>query len=231
MTYQHDAHLANIVTSYCTCLAGVMPLLFTALGKRHPARWIFAYFCILLTGIPTVWLHTVEGNRVASFFDVGSNIFLAWALLVAVSGDFMRPRARGILLAVVTVLNGCAWAWLVYEIGAPEKVPLLTFGEFGQFYVGECALIANCWIVAGVFFAYRRRITRKALGLLYLVIAMFLIGMFLATASNSTISFGILPWHATWHIVGAFGFIAMWVFNDVRFNEATRVGAPMPQAQ
>ena len=222
MEYLHEAHLANIVTSYCTCLAGIMPMLYTLLTRKQPGRWFFVYFCILLTGIPTVWLHTVEGNRVASFFDTGSNIFLAWALQIAVSGDFMRRRPRITLLSITTVVNLCAWSWMIYEIFAPEKKPLLTFGEFGHFMVGEVTLIANAWVVAVLFFVYYGRIPRAARPLLLLTLAMFLLGMFLATASNEQVSGYIFPWHATWHIVGAFGFITMWVFNHVRFSEHAR---------
>jgi len=29
----------------------------------------------------------------------------------------------------------------------------------------------------------------------------------------------IFAWHAVWHLVGAFGFITLWVFNHVRSNE------------
>jgi len=29
----------------------------------------------------------------------------------------------------------------------------------------------------------------------------------------------IFAWHAVWHLAGAFGFITLWVFNHVRFNE------------
>ena len=41
--------------------------------------------------------------------------------------------------------------------------------------------------------------------------------MFLATAANDVVTFYILPWHATWHVVVAFGFITMWAFNQMRF--------------
>ena len=151
MHYLHEAQLANIVTSYCTCLGGIMPLLFTALTRPQPRRWVFVYACILLTGIPTVWLHSVEGNRVASFFDVGTNIFLAWALIVAVSGDFLRPESRRRLLATVTPLNAVVLAWLIWEIFAAEKRPIIRFGGFGEFYTGEVALIANAWVVTILF--------------------------------------------------------------------------------
>ncbi|HPA42061.1 MAG TPA: hypothetical protein PKV69_08625 [Candidatus Hydrogenedentes bacterium] len=35
--YLHDAQLANIVTSYCTCLGGILPLLFCLLTRPIPA--------------------------------------------------------------------------------------------------------------------------------------------------------------------------------------------------
>lgn len=220
MNYLHEAQLANIVTSYCTCLAGIMPMLYTLLTRRQPGRWFFAYFCILLTGIPTVWLHSAEGDRVASFFDVGSNILLAWAIIIAVSGDFLSSPRRRVLLGVVTVCDVIAWAWLLYEIFAPEKRPLMTFGAFGQFYVGETVLIANAWVVAILFALNYRRIPAPARPLLLLTLGMFFIGMLTATASNSEITWRIIPWHAAWHIIGAFGFITFWLFNHVRFNEA-----------
>ena len=222
MPYQHDAQLANIVTSYCTCLAGIMPMVFTLLTRAQPARWFAVYLCILITGIPTVWLHSVEGNRLASFADVGTNILLAWALQIAVSGDFMHRPSRRVLLSITTGFNVLVWGYLAWEVQAPKKVPFLSFGEFGQFYAGELALILNAFIVTGLFIRYHGRIERRARPILYLVICMFLIGMILASASNSHISPWIFPWHAAWHIVGAFGFMALWLFNHVRFNEAAR---------
>jgi hypothetical protein len=219
MNYQHDAQIANIVTSYCTCLGGILPILFTVLTKRQPARWMFAYVCVLITGVFTVLLHANEGNRLASFFDVGTNIVLAWALQVAVSGDFLKQRPRCFLVGASSLVNLAVLAWLLYEVTAPQKVPLLKFGEFGQFYAGEVALIINCWVVAGLFFGNLGKIPMVARPLLYVMFSIFFVGMLLATASNSQISFGILPWHAVWHILGMVGFITMWVFNTVRFDE------------
>lgn len=219
--YQHDAHLANIVTSYCTCLAGIMPIVWTLLTRPQPGRWLFVYICILLTGIPTVWLHSVEGNRLASFFDVGSNIFLAWALLIGVSGDFLGAASRFRLRTVATLLNAGVLGWLAYEVVAPQKTPLFTFGDWGHFYLGEVALILNCWLVVGVFVAYRAQIPKPAKPLLYLIVLIFFVGMLFATAKNDQISLFIIPWHACWHILGAVGFLTLWVFNDTRFNRQT----------
>ena len=216
--YLHDAHLANIVTSYCTCLGGIIPLIYCAVTRSQPRRWVLVYFCVFLTGLPTVWLHTVEGNRVASFFDVGTNILLAWVMIAAVSGDYMGAPARRRLLGITLSVNTLAWCWLVYEIFAPEKKPLLTLWESGHFYAGEVALILNAWVVVFLFVRYRRGIAEAARPFLYLIIATFLLGMILATADNEHISSYIFPWHATWHIVGAFGFITLFMFNHQRFS-------------
>ena len=45
-------------------------------------------------------------------------------------------------------------------------------------------------------------------------------GLGLATAKNDVIVFPFIPMHALWHVVGAFGFIALWAFNDARFRAA-----------
>lgn len=217
--YQHEAHLANIVTSYCTCLGGIMPLLYCAFTGVQPRRWVLVYFFVFLTGVPTVWLHAVEGNRLASFFDTGSNILLAWWLIVATSGDFLKPNARRWLVGITLACNLAAWAWLLYEVFAPAKTPLLTFGAHGQFYTGEVALIANSWVTAILFIRYRGQVSKASRPFLYTVIVMFLAGMVLATGDNAQISFYIFPWHAAWHILGAFGFITFWAFNHIRFSE------------
>ena len=217
--YQHEAHLANIVTSYCTCLGGIMPLLYCALTGVQPRRWVLVYFCVFLTGVPTVWLHAVEGNRLASFFDTGSNILLAWVVIAAVTGDYMRPGPRRTLLGITLALNTLVWLWLLYEVFAPEKRPLLRLWDHGHFYTGEVALITNGLIAAFLFLFYHDRINRAARPLLYATLAIFIAGLVLATGDNDHITWYILPWHAAWHIVGAFGFITLWVFNHVRFSE------------
>ncbi|HOT50410.1 MAG TPA: hypothetical protein P5318_12675 [Candidatus Hydrogenedentes bacterium] len=217
--FLHKAQLANAVTSFATCLGGIMPLLFTALAGRQPRRWVFVYACVLITGIPTVWLHAYEGNRVASFFDVGTNILLAWALQLAVAGDFLKPEARRRLALVSTSANLIVIGWLFLEISLVPKKPLLAFGSFGQFYVGEVALILNCFVVVGLFAANHARIPREARGLFYLIVAMFLCGLFLATAGNDQVSLRIFAWHSVWHLVGAFGFVTLWLFNHVRFAD------------
>jgi len=217
--FLHKAQLANAVTGFATCFAGIMPMLYTLLTKPQPPRWFFAYFCILLTGIPTVWLHAYEGNRLASAADVGSNIFLVWAIQLGVAGDFLSPRNRWRFTTLATLINFSVIAFIFYEITLPVKVKALDFGAFGQFYIGELALIINGWIVAGIFYANLKRVPEQARGLLHLMFTLFFLGMILASAANSHVILRVFAWHAMWHIVGAFALVTLWLFNHVRFNE------------
>ena len=221
--FLHKAQLANAVTSFATCLGGIMPLLFTLLTKRQPARWVFAYLCVFITGIPTVWMHAYEGNRLASFFDVGTNILLAWALQIAVSGDFMTSIRRKTLLAISTLINIGVWTYLAFEVTFPKKLPFLSLGASAHFYFGEVALILNAFVVVGLFVLYHHRIPRNARGLFYLIVGMFLCGLVLATGDNDYVTWRIVAWHSVWHLVGAFGFVTLWLFNYVRFNESDAV--------
>jgi hypothetical protein len=80
-------------------------------------------------------------------------------------------------------------------------------------------LLAGLWsfLAVGLLYARLPRIPPRARPLLYLLTGLFVIGALLATATNQRVDFQILAWHATWHIVGAFGFIVLWAFNHMRF--------------
>ena len=218
--FLHKAQLANAVTGFATCFAGIMPLLYTLLTKPQPKRWIWVYVCILLTGIPTVWLHAYEGNRIASATDTGSNIFLVCAIQMGVAFDFLSGKLRRNLVAISTTLNFSAILFLYYEaIFLESKVKALSFGDFGYFNIGEVALIVSAWAVTIIFFVNIRKIPAPARPLLYLVFIMFFCGMILAGASSAHVTMRVFAWHAFWHLVGAFALITLWLFNHVRFNE------------
>jgi hypothetical protein len=75
--------------------------------------------------------------------------------------------------------------------------------------------------VVGLFYARRAVIPQNARPLLYLLTATFFVGLLLATASNHRVDLQVMAYHATWHIVAAFGFIELWAFNHVRFAQVT----------
>jgi hypothetical protein len=228
--FQHQAQLANAVTGFATCFGGIMPLLFCWLYRPQPRRWMAVYLCIFITGIFTVWLHAYEGNRLCSFFDVGTNILLVWALEIAVSGDSMGKAPRRRLLILLTAINIGVWTYLAYEVVAPVKIYVITFGRHGGFHFGQVALILNAFVVLGLFISGYKHMPPKARGLFHLVACMFLAGLFLATARQSLVSNRVFAWHAEWHLVGAFGFITLWFFNHVRFNEIGKEPQPADAA-
>lgn len=210
--------LANAVTGFSTIGAGVVNLVLCRTVRRQPGRWLFAWGCLFLTGLPTVGYHGFGGSwlRVA---DVGSNLLLAWALQLAVLGDFHRPRVRTRVALASGVVNLAAIGGLVAEEAAGSRPLPLDLGAFGGFHAGELVLILDSFLVAALLFAHRRRIAPRAKPLLYAVTATFLLGLGLASAAGETLHARILAYHALWHVVGGYGFVLFWAFNHVRFAE------------
>ena len=217
--------LANTITGFATLFSGALALALCRLVAKQPRRWVFAYWMIVVTGVFTVTLHGFgETNPVLgprwfwAFLDTGSNIVVAWALALGVLGDYYEPgfvrRARPLLTLAMAVGVG----WHLYDrLPGAERTYLVPLGAWGGFFPGETWLIALSLTVVGLFWARRERIPAPARPLLALVVATFFAGMLLATASNERIVPPFFAMHALWHVVGAFGFVALWAFNHVRF--------------
>lgn len=216
--------LANTVTGFATLFAGCMCLALTHLTSPQPGRWRFAYWTIVVTGVFTITLHgfgeTVSGfgpRWFWAFLDTGSNIVVAWAMALAVVGDYYPREARWArALLTLAMITGVAWH-LYDQLPSAERRYLIPLGEWGGFHPGEAWLIAFSFVVTGLFYLRRRQIPAAARPLLGLVFGLFLCGLLLATASNQQIVYPFFSMHALWHLVGAFAFIALWAFNHVRF--------------
>lgn len=226
--------MANAITSYATILAGVYTVAMGLLLGGQPARWLHAYLWIFLTGIPTLGLHGFgEGGHAASHpywivADTGSNLVLAWALLLAVLGDF-HPRRTQVRVGVAAgAFNLAAIGWMVWErFFAAERHYLVPLGDFGGFFAGEVALILDSFLVTVLLYRGRHRVPRRAMPLLHLVAVSFLVGLGLATGSSTQLGWeGTFTYHGLWHLVGAFGFLALFVFNQVRFDERPEGALP-----
>jgi hypothetical protein len=220
--------LANTVTGFATLFAGLLPLALCYLIERHPPRWMFVYWLIVVTGVFTVTLHGFgETNPVLgqrwfwAFLDTGSNIVVAWGICRAVLYDFYTQETRRRALPAIHALmvTGVVWHFADRWNSAGTGY-LIGFGDWGGFRPGQTWLIGFSALAMALFFVQRRAIPARAMPVLILVTAIFLAGLGLATAKNSQIVWPFLPMHALWHIVGAFGFIAVWAFNDVRFRRA-----------
>jgi hypothetical protein len=222
--------MSNAVTSYATLGAGVYTVSMALLLGGHPGRWLHAYAWIFLTGIPTLGLHGfgepfgAPSHPYWSVADTGSNLVLAWALQLAVLGDFDSRRAQVRVGVLSGLVNLAAIGWMIQErFFAAERHYALTLGTFGGFYIGELVLILDSLLVVGLFYRARHRIAGRAMPLLHLVAITFVLGLALATAKNPQIGFGgSATYHGMWHLVGAFGFLAMFVFNQIRFDVALR---------
>jgi len=215
--------LANAVTSFCTIGAGATTLLLSRWVSPQPTRWSFVYACLLLTGIPTLGWHGWGGSawHVA---DVGTNLLLAWAMQLAVLGDFYSAPRRQQVAAVSGLVNAGAVFWMVGEQVTGDPAFALAFGDFGGFYVGELVLILDAWLIVGLLVARRDRIPVAARPLLRAIVAVFFVGMLLATASGDAVVGRVGSLHALWHVVGGFGFVLWWAFNHVRFAGAAARG-------
>jgi hypothetical protein len=222
--------LANTMTGFATLFSGLACLVLAQFVRPQPARWRFVYWMIAITGIFTVTLHGFgETNPVFgppwfwTFLDTGSNIVVAWAIAIAVLGDYYDDpfRRRACIALTIAMAIGLAWHFRDSLPGI-ERSYLVPLGAWGGFYPGESFLIVMSWVVVGLFVARRASISASARPLLWLVTGLFLVGMLLATARNDVVVFPFLALHALWHLVGAFAFVGLWAFNHVQLDTQRR---------
>lgn len=225
--------LANTITGFATLFSGLACLVLARLIRPQPRRWRVAYWLIVVTGVFTVTLHGFgETNPVFGpawfwrFLDTGSNIVVAWAIALAVLGDYYEEPFRRRATAVLTLAMAIGVAWHFQDsLPGTERSYLVPLGTWGGFHPGESFLIAMAWVVVGLFVARRASISAAARPLLWLVTGLFFVGMLLATARNDTVLFPFFALHALWHLVGAFAFVGLWAFNHVQLvsrGEAVR---------
>lgn len=214
--------LANAVTSFCTIGAGVTTLLLCRYVGAQPDRWLRAYLCLFITGIPTLGWHGWGGEfwRVS---DIGTNLLLAYVLQLAVLGDYYGEPFRRRFTLAAGVVNACGIAWLIGEGLQGGASNAISFGSHAGFQLGELVLILDSFAITGLFIARREQIPAVATPLLRLVIACFTGGLLLATAAGDVVGGRIGSYHALWHVLGSFGFIFLWAFNHVRLLEGRRI--------
>jgi len=183
---------------------------------------------IALTGVFTITLHGFGETHLVfgapwlwTFLDTGSNLVVAWAIGLAVLGDYYdRPfRSRARLALTLMLSIGLVWH-LRDSLPGVTRSHLVPLGAWGGFYPGESFLIVMSWLAVALFAARRTAIPERARPLLGLVTILFLLGMLLATARNDVVVYPFLALHALWHLVGAFAFVGLWAFNEVRFGSS-----------
>lgn len=221
------ADLANAVTAFSTILSGLLPLILCWFTVPQPKRWLAVYAGIVVTGVATVWFHGYGETYLTGLADGGTNLLLAWLLQVAVLWDgYDRNISRGVAVGS-GVLNLAMISFRAFAGPEYTRIYLVSFGSFGGFHPMELMLIADSFVVIGLIYGRLASLPPGSRPLLYLLTAVFFVGMLLATAANRRVDLQVIAYHALWHVVGAFGFLVLWIFNFVRFSgektEAVRV--------
>lgn len=211
--------LANAITGFATVFAGLTTLGLSLLKGPHPLRWMLVYAAIFVTGVPTVWYHGTGETFWPGLADIGTNLLLGWLLVAAALGDFAKPRLRWGVAAGMGLLNLLAilFRLLVGRSGAANPL-VLSLGSFGGFTLGELMLIANSLLAVILLYLKLGLLCPPARSLLFAMTGVFLLGALLASAGNHVVEYRFLAFHALWHLVGAFGFVFLWAFNDSRFS-------------
>jgi hypothetical protein len=172
-----------------------------------------------VTGVATVWYHGFGETFWAGTADIGTNLLLAWLLQVAVLRDYHAPTTQRRVTLVAGAANLAYVLWRIAVGPGSSSVYAISLGDFGGFKVGETLLILDSLLAVGLLYARHSLVPARARRLWYLTTGIFFVGMLLATASNQQVDARIVAYHALWHIVGAFGFVALWAFNHARFDE------------
>ncbi|HOK08338.1 MAG TPA: hypothetical protein PLT82_00690 [Candidatus Hydrogenedens sp.] len=216
--YLHDAHVSNVVTSFATLWSGIIVTLFWLFDGKQPLRWLFFYFTIIITAIPTIIHHMYPTQQLWTSVDIITNILLVWALELALAGDFFKNMHYKRFVLILSVINFFVVFKLGYEIFAPPERVFLKLGEKSGFTFGEVALILNAILSVSIMTYYSKTFTQKQKYVLKILVVIFLLGLILATGSDDFIKPTFIGWHSLWHITGAFGFIVFWYFNHLRFS-------------
>ena len=193
--------------------------------KPQPARWRFVWLSVFLTGLPTLGWHGFP-SRTWHILDVGSNLLVAWAVQNAVLGDYHSPALRRVMIRVSGAVNALAVLAMIAQSFGDALGDSVSFGAFGGYHWGELVLIADSFVVVGLFWSARARIPERAAALLRVTLLTFLVGLGLSTAKGTTVHLTVLSYHATWHVVSAFGFIFLWAYNHVRLVEIEAADDP-----
>ncbi len=210
--------LTNTVTAYATILSGVLCIVLTLLTRPQPYRWLLFYLCIILTGIPTVWYHGFGETFAASVGETATQYLLLWTFQLAVLGDYYGRRNRYLISGASAAVNLLALAYKIIAGPASSRIFVLHLGGNNGYHITDAVIILDALLVAALFLMKLPKTYAHSKPLLYLNIAIFLTGFFLAIPANSLVDYRILAYRAIWHMVGAFGFVTLWIFNFIRFS-------------
>lgn len=225
--YEAPAAFANVVSGFSLTLVGLFLLVLNrclnGFFPPQPLRWRLIYISLVVTGIPTGLYHGWGETPLLRTIDLSTNLVLAWLGLYCVVYDRPRPR----WMAIGTwMFFGLSLVAIVGRLALSNDFLFFELQNWGGFFLSEILLIVQGLITMVIHLINLPKLPSPARPLCVLTIAIFLIGMGLATASNQQILWNLLPVHALWHFVGGLAYLSLWIFNFVRFSVSPRPTAP-----
>lgn len=208
----HPAAIANAASGIALILAGFCALFLTRMLGPQPRRWQFVYWSFVITGVPTVWYHGFGEAHIPHILDVGTNFMVAWAVQVAILGDFYSLRTQRIVGGTSAVLNLGLTLWMLVDPIATHHP--LFMGLSGN----QLLLLFDTLAVPALAVPKGRLFPARVMPMVWVVVGAAVLGFTLAIQGNDGVAFGILSYHATWHLVASFGLIVMWAGNHLRFT-------------
>jgi hypothetical protein len=182
----------------------------------QPKRWMVFYAAFFATGIPTVWYFGFGATFTWRTADAVINCILAWALQNAILGDFLSRKRWFRLSTALGLMNLLAIALLMLDAHLAVKSWSFRFGTFGAFSIAELILIGDSFISLVLLLLGLGKIPPVARPMLCPAVCMLVASFFIATTAHVHVNTSLLLFHAMWHIIGSFGFLSFWVFNDIR---------------
>lgn len=212
----HPAAMANAASGIALILVGLCALLFTRTMGPQPRRWQFVYLTFVITGVPTVWFHGFGEAHVPHIFDVGTNYLVAWAVQVAILGDFYSERTQWAVGLTGAVLNLGLTLWMLADPQV-KNFPLLGLK------VSQLLLLVDTLAVVALTAPKRRLLPARVMPMVRVVMGAAVLGFVLAIRGNDDVALGVISYHATWHLVASMGLMVMWGANHLRFEKETAV--------
>lgn len=204
----------NAVSSYALILSGLLALLLCWMLAPQPYHWQAVYAGLAVAGVIKAWYHGTGETGASIFFAGMATLWMLWLIQWAVLKDFYSERTGGLIAsasALVIVLLGLVWV----SLGAGYRSLFVWPGM----HIGQVVLALNVLLTFGLYYAAQSRIVLRARQVLYLVAALLGIGALFSIPDHREIGYSIVAYHAIWHLLVAFAFIALWASNHIRLHE------------
>ncbi len=208
---------ANVISSYVIIFAGLMNFVLSILLKAGSWKWKLCYFLMIFAGI-TTWLHHAYDGIFAFWFaDIVTSIFVIWAAQFSLRGDLYinQKKVRNISLISDFVI---LFALVIMGIlGFKLFAEVVSYHGFGWYEIGEALVVFSSLVTLWLLYFKYNYVPRKAKIILNLFTIILFLGFVFEVIGSVWFSNGAYL-HSLWHIMAAFSFFLLWLFNHARYK-------------